>query len=100
MVKLTILYRTPANAGAFEDWYVGNLALMERLPGIRRRQANVVLGSPGGKSPYLRILELYFDAFADLDRAMVSPEGRAAGADLVKFMGKDADMIFSEVYEE
>ena len=100
MVKLTVLYRTPANPAAFEDWYVGNLALMERLPGIIRRQANVVLGSPGGKSPFLRILELYFENFEALDRAMVSLEGRNAGADLVKFMGKNVDMIFSEVFEE
>jgi uncharacterized protein (TIGR02118 family) len=100
MVKLTILYRTPSNAAGFEDWYVNNLILMEKLPGIRRRQANVVLGSPGGKSPYLRILELYFDTFEELDKAMVSQEGRNAGADLIKFMGKEVEMIFSEVFEE
>ena len=100
MVKLTVLYRTPAKAADFEDWYVNNLILMEKLPGIIRRQANVVLGSPGGKSPYLRILELYFDTFEALDRALISPEGRNAGVDLVKFMGKDVEMIFSEVFEE
>jgi uncharacterized protein (TIGR02118 family) len=100
MVKLTVLYRTPAKVAGFEDWYVGNLILMEKLPGIIRRQANVVLGSPGGKSPYLRILELYFETFEALDQALISQEGRNAGADLVKFMGKDCEMIFSEVFEE
>jgi uncharacterized protein (TIGR02118 family) len=100
MVKLTILYRTPADESSFEDRYANNLALMEKMPGLRRRQANIVLGSPQGKSPYSRILELYFDNFEALDEALVSAEGRAAGADLMAFTGKDAELIFSEVYEE
>jgi uncharacterized protein (TIGR02118 family) len=84
----------------FEQHYVQNLALMEQMPGIRRRQANVVLGSPAGKSPYARLLELYFDDFAALDAALTSPQGRAAGRDLLQFAGKEVELIFSEVYEE
>lgn len=105
MVKLTILFRVPHDDAtfseeAFEANYVKNLALMEQLPGIRRRQANVVLGSPAGRSPYARMLELYFDDFEALDQALTSPQGRAAGQDLLTFMGKDAELVFSEVYEE
>lgn len=100
MVKLTILYRTPSTQAGFEDHYNQNLALLEKLPGLRRRQANVVIGSPQGTSPYSRILELYFDDFSALDQALLSAEGRAAGADLMKFAGKEAELIFSEVYEE
>jgi uncharacterized protein (TIGR02118 family) len=100
MVKLTILYRTPIHVETFEDRYAQNLALLEQLPGLRRRQANVVLGSPAGKSPYTRLLELYFDDFTALDQALTSPEGRAAGSDLIQFAGKDTELIFSEVFEE
>jgi uncharacterized protein (TIGR02118 family) len=105
MVKLTILFRipdpnAPSSEETFEANYVKNLALMEQLPGIRRRQANVVLGNPAGRSPYARMLELYFDDFEALDQALTSPQGRAAGQDLLTFMGKDAELIFSEVYEE
>jgi uncharacterized protein (TIGR02118 family) len=99
MVKFSILFRRPADETAFEAHYNQNLALMEQLPGIQRRQACIVLGSPAGKSPYSRILELYFTDYAALDQALVSPEGRAAGAHLMQF-ARDAELIFAEVYED
>src|SRR5260221_14623739 len=99
MLKLTILYPQPTDEDAFEVRYNQNLALMEKMPGIQRRQACVVLGGPGGKSPYYRILELYFVDFPTLDSAMLSPEGRAAGGDLMQF-ARDSQLIFADVYEE
>jgi uncharacterized protein (TIGR02118 family) len=99
MVKLSILYRQPTTGIDFEPLYNQNLALMEQLPGIRRRQVCHVLGGPAGKSPYFRLLELYFDDFDALDSAMRSAEGRAAGADLMQF-ARDTELIFSDVYEE
>jgi len=100
MVKLTMLFRHATNEASFEERYVANLMLMEKMPGIIRRQANIVLGSPAGKSPYARILELYFDSYEALDAALVSEAGRTAGADLMDFAGRNVEMIFSEVYEE
>ena len=99
MVKLTILYRQPADEVTFETRYNQNLALLEQMPGIRRRQACMVIGGPGGKSPYHRILEFYFDDSEQLDSAMLSPEGRAAGADLMQF-ARDAELIFADVFED
>ncbi len=99
MVKLAILYRRTADETTFENHYNHNLALMEKLPGIQRRQACVVLGNPAGKSPFNRVLELYFADYAALDQALLSPEGRAAGADLMQF-ARDAEVLFAEVYEE
>ena len=98
MVKLSILYHQPADESAFELRYNQNLALMEQLPGIRRRQACVVLGGPAGRSPYCRMLELYFDTYPALDEALRSAQGQQAGADLMQF-AKDSELIFSEVYE-
>jgi len=99
MVKLTILYRQPADEAVFESRYNQNLALMEQLPGIRRRQACIVLGSPAGKSSYTRVLELYFEDYPALDSALLSPAGRAAGGDLMQF-AHDSELIFAEVFEE
>jgi uncharacterized protein (TIGR02118 family) len=99
MVKLTILYKQPVDEAFFEGRYNANLALMEKLPGITRRQACVVLGNPTGRSPYSRILELYFTDYETLDSALLSPEGRAAGADLMQFAG-ESELIFAEVFEE
>lgn len=100
MVKLSILYLQPEDPQAFEERYNFNLSLMEQLPGIRRRQACVVLGGPGGKSPYYRTLELYFDDFPALDAALLSPQGRAAGQDLMAFAADRAQLVFSEVFED
>jgi uncharacterized protein (TIGR02118 family) len=100
MVKLMILYKKPMDENAFEEGYADNLALLERLPGIQRRQANMVLGGPHGEAPYYRILELYFEDFAALDAAMTSPQGREAGQDLMKYAGNLAELIFVDVFED
>src|SRR5215470_3197682 len=98
MVKLSILYRQVSDESSFETRYNQNLALMEQLPGIRRRQACVVLGNPAGRSPYSRMLELYFDDYPALDEALRSEKGQQAGADLMQF-AKESELIFAEVYE-
>lgn len=100
MVKLSILFRQPTDVNTFETRYNQNLALLEKMPGIRRRQAGMVLGGPGGKSPFYRLLEFYFDDFSALDAALLSPEGRAAGADLMEYAGRETDLVFSDVYED
>jgi uncharacterized protein (TIGR02118 family) len=100
MVKLSILFMHPEDPQTFEERYNYNLALLENMPGIKRRQACMVLGGPGGKSPYYRILEFYFEDFESLDAALLSTEGRKAGADLMTFAAKKVDLVFSEVFEE
>jgi uncharacterized protein (TIGR02118 family) len=99
MVKLTILYRQASDETTFEARYNQNLALLEQMPGIRRRQACVVFGSPAGKSPYHRLLEVYFDTAAELDAALRSAQGQTAGADLMQF-APNAELIFAEVFED
>jgi len=99
MVKLTILFHRPADETVLETHYNQNLALMEKMPNIKRRQACMVLGNPAGKSPFYRILEFYFDSYELLDKALLSPEGRAAGADLMQF-ARDAELIFADVFED
>ena len=100
MVKLVILYHQPADPQTFENRYNSNLALLERMQGIRRRQAGVVLGAPTGQTPIYRTLELYFDDFAALDNAMLSEAGRAAGQDLMQFAGSETQLLFVEVFED
>ena len=100
MIKLTILFQQPINIDDFEAHYNQNLALLEKIPGIRRRQACVVLGSPAGESPYYRILEFYFDNREALDSAMLSDAGVTAGRDLVGFAGKRVELVFADVFED
>ncbi len=100
MVKVTILFRQPLDERHFEQHYVDALALLEKLPDIQRRQACLVLGSPAGSSPYRRILELYFENNEQMDAALRSAEGTAAGTFLMRTFGHSLEIIFSEVYEE
>ncbi|NJL94616.1 MAG: EthD family reductase [Anaerolineae bacterium] len=99
MVKLTILFKHPADEAAFEEAYSANLHLLEALPGIIRRQANMVQGGPRGKSSYYRILELYFQDFAALDAALTSEAGQAAGRALMSFAGDVVELLFVDVFE-
>lgn len=100
MVKLVMLFKQPADETRFETYYVKNLALLEKMPGIRRQQANVVLGNPEGRSPYYRILEFYFDSYETLDEALRSQAGITAGAAVMAAMGDLVEIIFVDVLEE
>jgi uncharacterized protein (TIGR02118 family) len=100
MVKLTLLFRSQPDISVFEEGYNNALALLEQMPNVRRRQACIVVGSPGGPSPYYRILEFYFDNRSAMDEAMLSEPGKAAGHALVGFAGRNVDLLFAEVFEE
>lgn len=100
MVKLVALYRRPEDADAFERhyWEV-HLPLASKMPGLRRVEVSRVTGSPGGEAPYYLMAEMYFDDRAALDAALSSPEGRAAGKDLMSFAGKLVTLYTAEVVE-
>ena len=100
MIKLTILYRKPEDLAAFEEYYIANLALMERIPGVLRREVSVVYGAPGGEAAYHRMLELYFEDKEALTTGLSSEAGQAAGHHLMQHTAQLAELFFSEVFEE
>lgn len=100
MIKLTVLYQKPADELAFEMFYNANLALMERIPNVIRREVSHVYGAPDGNPAYHRMLELYFDDNAQLDAAMRSEAGVNAGQHLMSQAAELVTLLFSEVYEE
>jgi uncharacterized protein (TIGR02118 family) len=100
MVKFTILFRNAVNSERNEHVYQDFLALVERIPNVQRRQANTVLGSPFGESPYYRVLEVYFSDFETLNAALRSPAGQEAGGELQRLPPGSFEMYFADVYEE
>lgn len=100
MFKLMILFRQPADTARFEDAYNDLLALVERMPGILRRQVIHVTGSPAGASLYYRVLEAYFASQDVLFSALMSTQGQEAGAELGKLPPDTFEVVFAEVYEE
>lgn len=100
MYKFMIIFRHPADVETFELRYVQLLGLVERMPYIERRQVVDVMGSPMGRSPYYRILEVYFKDRETMEAALMSPIGQEAGAELNQFPQFTFDMVFADVYEE
>jgi uncharacterized protein (TIGR02118 family) len=100
MIKLTILFRKAEDEDAFEHFYNTQLAIMERLPSVARREVGVVFGAPGGDPAYHRMLELYFTDMDTLDAALRSDAGEQAGKHLMQYGALLSEVFFSEVYEE
>ena len=94
MVKLVLLFKNASNTGNFAMRYARNLTLLRKMPSIKQIIKHDVLGSPTGEAPYHRILEVHFDTFDDLDTALTSPEGVAAGKDLMEFTGAQVEVLF------
>ena len=100
MVKLVLLYKRPPDEIQFEARYNATLALLEKMPGIIRRQANIVWGGPGGEPEIYRILEFYFEDRPALDSALTSPAGAKAGKDLMAYAGDVVELLFVDVFED
>lgn len=98
MVKLIALYRKPDDVEAFEKHYFEiHVPLVEKMPGLQRVEISRITGAPVGEAPYYLMAEMYFDSTESLQVAMSSPEGRAAGKDVMSFAGNLVTMMFADV---
>ena len=87
MAQLLVIYNTPADHAAFDHYYhETHIPLAKKIPGLRGYSINAgpVQSLSGGPVPHL-IATLDFDSMADIAAALVSPEGRAAAADVANF---------------
>jgi len=100
MHKFMMLFRQPENLDRFENTYNDLLALIERMPDVKRRQVINITGSPAGQSEYYRILEVYFEDEKQMQASLLSERGQEAGGELSKLPAGSFEMIFAEVYEE
>lgn len=98
MVKLIVLYAHPEDAAAFDRHYAEvHVPLARKIPGLRRMELARVKGSPGGQPRYHLVAELYFDDMGALEAGLKSPEGKAAGKDIMTAAGKIIHMMTAEV---
>lgn len=101
MVKLIIFFRKPADVDAFEEHFANtHVPLINVMPNLRRAAVTRALGAPRGEPPYYLIHEVYFEDMPALTYALNSPEGRAAGADLMVFAREIVSLMFAEVWGE
>jgi len=98
MFKLVVLYRRPEIPIAeFEQRYAEHLALVARVPGLRRTEVARFAEAPWGASDYFQMAELYFDDRKALDAALHSPEMGAAAQQLRSFAKGLFTMHYAEV---
>lgn len=98
MVKLVAMYKTLADAEAFEKHYFEtHMPLVEKMPGLLKSEVSKLTGMPGAENKYHMMAEMYFEDMDKLNESMASPEGRAAGKDLMGFAKDYVIMMFGEV---
>lgn len=99
MIKGTVLYGHPKDAGAFEQYYTEtHLSLVAKTKGILKAEYTKFLPNPDGSAPaYYRMAELYFAGPAEMQQALSSPEGQAMAADLGNFATGGVTILFGAV---
>ena len=98
MVKLVALYKKPADIAAFDKHYQEiHTPLAKKMPGLRKLEVCRFTGSPGGEAKFHLMAEMYFDNAEAMKAALSSPEGKAAGKDVMSFAGDLIHMMFAEI---
>ena len=101
MVKLVVLYKKPADVAAFEKHYREvHLPLSRKMPNVRRLDVSHITGSPGGEPKFYMMAEIYFDNKEAMMASLSSPEGKAAGKDIMKVAGDILHMMFADVSDQ
>lgn len=97
MVKLIAIYRKPEDTAQFDEHYeTVHAPLARQMPGLIKMEVSKVYGTPMGESDLYLIAKMYFENKDALTQALSSPEGKAAGKDLMGFARKIVTMHFAE----
>ena len=95
MAKLIALYKKPADAKAFDDYYYStHVPIAKRIPGLRGYEVSAgAVTTPAGDSPYHLVALLSFDSPGAIQQALGSPEGGATASDLGNFAQAGVDLL-------
>jgi uncharacterized protein (TIGR02118 family) len=101
MATLLVMYKTPADAAAFDSYYFSkHVPLAKTIPGLRSYEVNASpVVSPEGPTAYHLIATLTFDSMAAIGAAFASAEGQATAADLANFAQAGAEMMMFDTRE-
>ena len=97
MAQVLVLYNTPVDAAAFDHYYhTTHVPLANTIPGLRSYVINAnPVHAMSGTAPYL-VAELTFDSMAEIQAALMSPQGQAAAADLPNFATGGVTLLMFE----
>jgi uncharacterized protein (TIGR02118 family) len=101
MAKLIALYKKPANATAFDAYYVStHVPKAKGLPGLRSYEiSSGPVASPAGDSPYHLVAILGFDSLAAIQAAFGSSQGQSVAGDLANFAQAGVDLLMFDTKE-
>ena len=95
MARVVVMYKTPKDPSAFDQYYFATHApIARRIPGLRKYEVSQgAVASPGGPSGVHLVAVLHFDDMAAVGRGLTSDEGKAAVADVGKFATGGVDIL-------
>ena len=101
MAKVFALYKKPADAKAFDDYYYKHhVPLAKTIQGLRSYEVcKGPIMTPQGESVLHLVAVLTFDSMSAIQQALASPEGAATAADLTNFAEAGVDLLFSDSEE-
>lgn len=101
VAKVIALYKQPADPQAFDDKYFNeHIPLAEKIPGLQLIEFSKVNGAPMGEPEFYLMTELYFENMDAVKAGMSSPEGKAAGKNIMSFAGDIVTLMFAEVIDK
>src|ERR1700756_3747082 len=94
-VKLVVIYPRPKDIQAFETVYNRDHVPMAvtKLAGKTKLVATRVLGSPNGKPPFHRIVEIYFPSMDAMEACATSEGGKQTIANAVSISSGGAPVF-------
>ncbi len=97
MTRVFALYRTPADAAAFDRYYhATHVPIAKRIPGLLSYEVTRgTIFTLDGTAPYHLIAILTFASVDAVQAALASPEGQATAADLANFATGGVEIYFA-----
>ena len=95
MAKVLVLYKHPADAKAFNHYYLTiHAPIAKALPGLRSFEISEGdLMAPAGHTDVFMVAMLTFDSASAIETALASPAGQAAVADLANFAAAGVEIL-------
>ncbi len=93
--RLIALYKKPADAATFNDYYAAtHIPLAKQIPGLLRYEVSSgPVNTPAGASPYQLVATLHFDSMDAIQQGLASPQGGAAARDLANFAQAGVELL-------
>jgi uncharacterized protein (TIGR02118 family) len=96
--KITVIYDNPETPATFETGYPDQLALAERIPGVKRVETSKVWPKEDGSAtPAYRMVDLYFEDYDAASEAVTTEEAGAFFPSVFDLATGGVRIVFAEI---